>query len=415
MKLHLAIAQVSDDLVAHPSQVRSAVSLLWRADPSKPWTNGTQQVAYEYGSTAFVENMASVYVQAQYANGSWDLAPNSVLIVQGGQVLYNSSDVTPVPVQRVNTPTWDAPLQWQSWRESVYAAATAGAELEAGIPVFKLRRPMEQLNFTRDLTDYCWYATEVKSAEALQAAELSIDSSYGQAFIAWMDGQLLGSCSQPSHDWTSTGWQCKISAGDMPAGSHQLSLLSISLGIQNGMDPEEIPYRNHWKGIDSYGQVSLGGQNITMGAAPWLLRPYLTGEFLGLGSADGHSAVQWSDDWQQTIGQPLTWYSASFPQVQLPDSGLYSVLLDLSGMGRGHAFVNGHDIGHYWLIMGGDSGYPTQWLYHVPQDWLSTDGDNSLVLLEETGGDPTNINVVISTMQIVQQKEKEAPVQLRAD
>jgi hypothetical protein len=42
----------------------------------------------------------------------------------------------------------------------------------------------------------------------------------------------------------------------------------------------------------------------------------------------------------------------------------------MRGMNRGHAFVNGHDIGRYWLLEGSRSGYPTQWLYHLPQDWL---------------------------------------------
>ena len=156
------------------------------------------------------------------------------------------------------------------------------------------------------------------------------------------------------------------------------------------MGEDEIGYEHHFKGI--HGRVKLGSLDVT--ESNWAIRPYLTGEFLDLASVEGHGTVNWSSDWKAAAAAPLTWFHATFPEVQLPD-GLFSVLLDMRGMGRGHAYVNGHDIGRYWLIEGGRSGYPTQWRYHVPQDWLVQGGNNSLTIIEEVGGvDPTQLRVV---------------------
>lgn len=83
-------------------------------------------------------------------------------------------------------------------------------------------------------------------------------------------------------------------------------------------------------------------------------------------------------------------------------------------MTRGHAYVNGYDIGRYWLVKGrcdtlppiggGCTEYdldscnkPTQWLYHVPPDWLN-EGDNLLTLFEEVDGDPSQINIITKVL-----------------
>ena len=155
-RMHLSIAQVSADLLAHPAQYKAGVSLPWRSDASQPWANGTEQWAFEYGGTVFIESTASVALQTQYKGAVYDMPPDTALIYQGGKLVFNSSEVRPVNVRRVNTPLWDAPLEWQVWTEGVYAAATAArSTLDAGIPVYTYGRPVEQLNLTLDLTENC--------------------------------------------------------------------------------------------------------------------------------------------------------------------------------------------------------------------------------------------------------------------
>jgi hypothetical protein len=120
--LHLAIAAVSADLVAHPAQYKSGVPLQWRRHPTDPWSNGTQQVAFVYGSTVFVESSGPDVVQVLYNGAALNLTSQSILILQDGHVIWNSSHVLPAVVQRVNKPMWSNATNWQVWSEGPYSA-----------------------------------------------------------------------------------------------------------------------------------------------------------------------------------------------------------------------------------------------------------------------------------------------------
>ena len=407
-RLHNAIATVSSDLVASDAQYKSGVVLPWRYNASGSWSNGTQQVAFVYGQTVFIESSAPRFVQTQYNGMVYDMAPNTVLIVQKGQLLFNTSAVQPVNLKRVNTPVWDAPLEWQVWSEGAYSAqSAASSQLDAGLPVYQFPRPVEQLNITQDLTEYCWYTTRFTIADSQSATTLHIDSGTAQSFIAYIDDEYVGTCYNQYKNWPFTAdWQCNITVGDVSAGAHSLSLLSSALGIENGMGPGEVPFRNHWKGVKAGGRVALGTVDLTT-ANTWTLRPYLTGEYLDLPSTAGHSSVPWSTEWQAVTGQPLTWYYAQFPAVDTPSSGVFSVLIDMTGFMRGHAFINGHDIGRYWLIEGSD-GKPTQLLYHIPPDWLVEGGMNTLTVLEEVGSvDPSQVRLYVSQLQSTTEEQQD--------
>lgn len=88
--------------------------------------------------------------------------------------------------------------------------------------------------------------------------------------------------------------------------------------------------------------------------------------------------------------------------------------LDLEGLGKGHAWVNGKSIGRYWpsniahdinctrkacdyrgeydnTKCVRNCGIPTQKWYHVPRSFL-INGDNELVLFEEFGGNPSSVS-----------------------
>lgn len=89
-------------------------------------------------------------------------------------------------------------------------------------------------------------------------------------------------------------------------------------------------------------------------------------------------------------------------------------MLDLAGMGKGTAWVNGNNIGRYWPSFFAENkgcdgcdyrgnynhqkcftecGKSTQRWYHVPRSFLKRQGENSLVLFEEIGGNPTGISI----------------------
>lgn len=93
----------------------------------------------------------------------------------------------------------------------------------------------------------------------------------------------------------------------------------------------------------------------------------------------------------------VTWLTASF---RLPsgfdDASGDRLLFDASGLTRGHAWINGMDLGRYWNLARNDgSGEATQALYYVPAEWLRggagdgadpEEGENVVVLAEVGDG-----------------------------
>lgn len=43
-------------------------------------------------------------------------------------------------------------------------------------------------------------------------------------------------------------------------------------------------------------------------------------------------------------------------------------------MWRGHLYINGHDLGRYYMINGKGQKTPTQRYYYIPKDWLKNNG-----------------------------------------
>ena len=104
--------------------------------------------------------------------------------------------------------------------------------------------------------------------------------------------------------------------------------------------------------------------------------------------------------------QTLTWFQGHFDAPEAVDMGNYntSFALDLSSLNKGVAYVNGFNLGRYWMLPGkcsgtcappihGDlcheywrkssCGRPTQHLYHIPKGILQPT-DNLVVIFEES-------------------------------
>ncbi|THG04592.1 hypothetical protein TEA_004670 [Camellia sinensis var. sinensis] len=111
----------------------------------------------------------------------------------------------------------------------------------------------------------------------------------------------------------------------------------------------------------------------------------------------------------------FVWYQTTF----MAPMGDDPVVLDLLGLGKGIAWVNGHNIGRYWpSFFADDNGcdykcdyrgtysnskclsgcnQSSQRWYHVPRSFLQDD-DNLLVLFEEFGGNPANLKIQTVTV-----------------
>ena len=121
------------------------------------------------------------------------------------------------------------------------------------------------------------------------------------------------------------------------------------------------------------------------------MRPGLVGEKEGWWRNSGN-LVKWRKS-HSAVGKPLQWWRTTF----LRPKGAAPLALDLNGMNKGMAWLNGRCIGRYWLIesikepagnviLSVGMGQSTQRYYHVPREWIA--GENALVLFEEAGGDP---------------------------
>ena len=126
-------------------------------------------------------------------------------------------------------------------------------------------------------------------------------------------------------------------------------------------------------------------------------RPKLTGEIQQVYTNKGSLKVTWDSDISRYIQIPLTWFKAIFAVA--PYTTQYSLLLKLTGFSRGHYYVNGVDLGRYWLIE--YEGKAVQEYYFIPPDMVNYGGPNLLVIGEELGAsDPTKASLVLSTMTV---------------
>jgi len=381
-RLHALLADYADVIAYNPAQMNREQHLLWYNNKTKSWQQGKQQLAFVYKTgqkqLAFVENDANVSVVTQFNGRSYDMPAYSVSLVDGtGKELYNTAKVLPARSRRITAPVTNTPFQWRVWSEPVMQGLTRQ------YPALKGSHPFEQSSVLQTLpgawpsTQYLWYETNVTLTTALPAsASLVLAAEYAEGLMLFVDGQLAGSCD--NHDHTEGNLTLKISnvGRFFTRGTHQIAILSESFGFNNGMSAGST---RKFKGIT--GSVMLGTRNLTIGS--WVMRPALVGEVLQVFTTKGASRVSWSTEWQSAAGKPVTWFQTAFTKPDLASGEV--LLLDTTGMGRGHFYLNGRDMGRYWMIdMNDGSGKPIQHLYLIPLDWLVS-GPNLLTLGEVLG------------------------------
>lgn len=378
-------------------------------------------MAFVYGSTVFIESSASVYVETLYNNVVYPLAANSIVIVQSGKTTWNSSLVPTVNVKRIYTDQWPTLPAWQAWHEPTYPGpaynlvfsplrSSSASDLPPNPITIYSDHPLEQLNITRDLTDYLWYTTQVHVTNPPNPMVFHIDAATAAAFQLWIDDTYIGDCYDQTHGWVTTNHSCEITIPFISTGGHTISLLSTAIGIENGMNSDEQTLDTHFKGVRSGGGIKIGQQDITSGK--WIQRSYTDGQIMQIYTDGGRNRVPWDPKWTSYLNLPTTWFTANFVTPTLPSFGLFSVLIDITGLGRGHLYINGHDVAHYWSILGKGTPYPTQRYYYVPIDWLMpAGGSNSITIYEELGA--TNLKTV--TLVISQQVRTEPDIESRQE
>ncbi|KAL2322685.1 hypothetical protein Fmac_027064 [Flemingia macrophylla] len=262
---------------------------------------------------------------------------------------------------------------------------------------------LEQKELTLDASDYLWYMTsvDINDTSIWSNATLCVDTM-GHTLHTYVNRRYAGyKFSQWGSKFT---YEKQVS---LKQGTNIIALLSATVGLPNyGTGFDKIK-----TGIAGGPVQLIGKNNVTMDLSTnlWSYKIGLNGERKRLYDLQPQISVSWHANSSYPISKPMTWYKADFEAPY----GTNPVVVDLQGLGKGHAWVNGHSIGRYWpswiTASNGCSdtcdyrgkyvtekcntncGNPSQRWYHVPRSFLNKD-KNTLVLFEETGGNPQNVS-----------------------
>ncbi|XP_015973400.3 beta-galactosidase [Arachis duranensis] len=344
--------------------------------------------------------------KVSFANEQYELPRWSISILPDCKTeVFNTARIGAQSSQKKMTVVRNA-FDWESYIEE-----PASSSEEDSITANAL---WEQINITRDSTDYLWYMTDVNidpNEGFIKSGKwpLLTVMSAGHALLVFINGQHSGT-SYAGADFPKLTFNQTV---NVRAGNNKISLLSIAIGL-----PHVGIHFETWN-VGVLGPVTLEGVNEgtrDLSHQKWSYKVGLKGEDLGLQTVSGSGSVEWAQGSLLAKKQPLTWYKTNFNKPEGNDP----LALDMISMGKGQVWINGRSIGRHWpgytahgICWDCDyagsytdkkckknCGEPSQRWYHVPRSWLRLSG-NYMVVFEEWGGDPTRISLVKRTTDSV--------------
>ncbi|XP_061361491.1 beta-galactosidase [Gastrolobium bilobum] len=399
----------------HLRDLHKAIKLCEQAlisvDPTVTWPGNNLEAHVfktESGAcAAFLANYDTTSsANVTFGNGQYDLPPWSISILPDCKTAVFNTARIGAQSSLMKMTAVNSAFAWQSYNEEPASSSEDGS-----ITAYAL---WEQINITRDSTDYLWYMTDVNidPSEGFikngQSPLLTVMSA-GHALHVFINGQLSGTV------YAALGFP-KLTFSDrvkLGVGNNKISLLSVAVGLPN----VGVHFETWNAGV--LGPVTLEGLNEgtrDLSRQKWSYKIGLEGEALNLHTVSGSTSVEWEQGSLLAQKQPLTWYKTTFSTP----AGNDPLALDMISMGKGQVWINGRSIGRHWpgyIARGGcgdcyyagtytdkkcrtNCGEPSQRWYHVPRSWLNPSG-NYLVVLEEWGGDPTGISLVKRTIESV--------------
>ncbi|KAL5227278.1 hypothetical protein ABZP36_015543 [Zizania latifolia] len=315
-------------------------------------------------------------------------------------VAFNSAKIKTQTSVMVKKPS-SAKLKWSWMPENLKPFMTD----ERGS--FRKSELLEQIATATDQSDYLWYRTSLHH-KGKGRYKLYVNTT-GHELYAFVNGKLVGQRHSANGEFV---FQLE-SPVELYHGKNYISLLSATVGLKNyGPLFEKMP-----AGIVG-GPVKLvnaaKGTGIDLSHSSWSYKAGLAGEFRQVHL--DKPGYEWrSHNGTIPINRPFTWYKTTF---QAP-AGEDTVVVDLLGLNKGMAWVNGNNLGRYWpsytaAEMGGchrcdyrgvfqadgdgqkcltGCGEPAQRFYHVPRSFLRAGEPNKLILFEEAGGDPSEVGL----------------------
>ncbi|XP_042415472.1 beta-galactosidase 11-like [Zingiber officinale] len=365
----------------HAALKLSRKGLLWGSYSLQKFGAGLEARIYEIPENkicvAFLTNThTKIDGKINFRGTEFALPRHSISILPDCKtVVYNTQQVNAQHNSRTFDPSKDANANnnWEMYQDVV---PTSKGVKSNGL--------MELYNMTKDTTDYLWYATSFKLNDDDLPFRHDIHpviqvSSLGHIMHTFVNGEYIGSAHGTKIEKSFVFQK----PADLKTGGNRIAILGGTVGM-----PDSGAYLEHRvSGVHSVVIQGLNAGTLDLSQAVWKHQVGLTGEALGIFQEENLNKVQWV---QAKSGTPITWYKRYFDSP----SGTDPVSLDLSSMGKGMVWVNGQGVGRYWVNYLSPLGKPSQHMYHVPRSFLKPKS-NLMVVLEEQGGNPEDIKVMI--------------------
>lgn len=325
-------------------------------------------------------------VTVQFRNRSYELLPRSISILPDCQnVAFNTANVNTTSNRRIISPKQN------------FSSLDDWKQFQDVIPYFdntSLRSDslLEQMNTTKDKSDYLWYTLRFEYNLSCRKPTLSVQSAAHVAH-AFINNTYIGG-EHGNHDVKSFTLELPVTVNQ---GTNNLSILSAMVGL-----PDSGAFlERRFAGLISVELPCSEQESLNLTNSTWGYQVGLLGEQLQVYKKQNNSDIGWSQ-LGNIMEQLLIWYKTTFDTPEGDDP----VVLDLSSMGKGEAWVNEQSIGRYWILFHDSKGNPSQSLYHVPRSFLKDTG-NVLVLVEEGGGNPLGISLdTVSVIDLQQNFSK---------
>ncbi|KAB2623580.1 beta-galactosidase 15-like [Pyrus ussuriensis x Pyrus communis] len=263
---------------------------------------------------------------------------------------------------------------------------------------------LDQKLVTNDTSNLVHISTDPIWGDKEIALRVNIN---GHILHAFVNGKHMGTqaATNGQFSFTFETKSFKLKHGK----NNDLSLLSVTVGLQNyGQFFDEVDVGIHGP-VQLIARAENGTQVMKdLSKNEWTYKVGIDGIHKGMYKITGHQAAKYKWNTRDIPNERMfTWYKTTFKAPLGTDP-----VVDLMGLGKGHAWVNGKSIGRYWPSYSSDElgcsptcnyrgaytdkkcltncGLPSQRWYHVPRSFLQAD-DNVLVLFEEFGGEPNNV------------------------
>lgn len=402
--LHRALQHVTPILLEAPSALNKSVEVEHKNEGGD-WEKSGEQRMFVYRTNhtrkinheiAFVENDSKRSVIVKLVLGVmkketliFEMSAYSAILIQDGAILFDSFNIN-VGALAYARKFDRAPIEihgWSSCAEPIGAPATR-KEAVSGY------KPVEQTLLNIDAgvsSDYAWYETEFRVDLDLEDASIYmyVESRKGSALTLYMNGDFQGEAYNHQHAEGNNTFQFRVR---LRKGRNKLAILSESLGFNNLIGRWGASTVAKVKGIT--GDVILaskeGNQSLVGNGLTWISSPGLHGAEVG-SCPNADAAAQRALDVAQ-------WSTATFNTPSY-DPKTHSLFLNIT-LGRGHVWLNDHDMGRFWNVTRGQTAMYSQQFYFLPIDYLALNGGvNNLVFFDALGNDLSSTQLVLSWLE----------------